>query len=493
MCRIKKKPHSTGFLVIALFLFAGLPKFASAQSPSWSDRGVLQHGVSYDLKLYAQSGQWSLVGLGRSSSGSCSLQFSRRLSGNVSFTESRNCGAVKVTAHFNISGWRGTSESISFALAVDGKAAESTGVADLFGKLTKSDTSLGRISKYWTISGTDSVAVKRRKQAQQGLATQQAEQRRIQEQQRLATQQAEQRRIQDQQRLATQQAEQRRIQDQQRLATQQAEQRRIQDQQRLATQQAEQRRIDAQQASNSSDALSTSSATNRSLVNNVGITSTFVNQVRGPVDIYWVNFKGEEVIYQRDLESGAAWRVDTYATHVWRFRQQGKLLAEHVVAVGANPVYEIFARQVTTSAPIQYLVAAGGGTGRPFNDQCTDVTHVVVRSGWWIDGVQVVCRGPSGSNFSLPHRGGLGGYQSVFTLQPNEHILGIVGTTHGSSGPYVYSIQFLTNLRVSEVFGNGGDDRGQRGFRSEIPNGLRFAGLHGSAGNFLTSIGLTMQ
>lgn len=43
----------------------------------------------------------------------------------------------------------------------------------------------------------------------------------------------------------------------------------------------------------------------------------FVNQSSSPVDIYWINFEGHRVLFQKDLPVNAAWTAGTYLTHPW--------------------------------------------------------------------------------------------------------------------------------------------------------------------------------
>jgi hypothetical protein len=129
---------------------------------------------------------------------------------------------------------------------------------------------------------------------------------------------------------------------------------------------------------------------------------------------------------------------------------------------------------------------AGSPEGTPFSDAC-DIAEIRVNAGWWIDGVQVVCRGGG----AMPLRGGGGGSAAAFVLQPGERLRGISGSTHGAHGAYVYSLQFHTDRRSSPVYGNGNEtDRGTRPFRFEVPAGAGAAGLTGSAGQYLHLIGL---
>jgi hypothetical protein len=135
---------------------------------------------------------------------------------------------------------------------------------------------------------------------------------------------------------------------------------------------------------------------------------------------------------------------------------------------------------------VQGLGPAGSAEGASFNDAC-DIAQIRLNAGWWIDGVQIVCRDGS----AMPLRGGAGGAATAFVLEPGEQLRGMSGSSHGSHGAYVYSLQFHTDRRSSPVYGNGNStDQGTRPFRLQVPTGARASGLNGSAGQYLHSIGL---
>lgn len=58
------------------------------------------------------------------------------------------------------------------------------------------------------------------------------------------------------------------------------------------------------------DALRSSNATTRASIN-------FVNRSSSAVDIYWINYEGDRVLYHAGLAVGAAWKVGTFLTHPW--------------------------------------------------------------------------------------------------------------------------------------------------------------------------------
>lgn len=46
-------------------------------------------------------------------------------------------------------------------------------------------------------------------------------------------------------------------------------------------------------------------------------TIEFVNQSRGPVDIYWINYEGHRVLYVAGLAAGSTCKIATFLTHPW--------------------------------------------------------------------------------------------------------------------------------------------------------------------------------
>jgi hypothetical protein len=43
----------------------------------------------------------------------------------------------------------------------------------------------------------------------------------------------------------------------------------------------------------------------------------FVNQSSSPVDIYWINFEGHRVLFEKNLAVNASWTAGTFLTHPW--------------------------------------------------------------------------------------------------------------------------------------------------------------------------------
>jgi len=46
-------------------------------------------------------------------------------------------------------------------------------------------------------------------------------------------------------------------------------------------------------------------------------TIEFVNQSSSAVDIYWINYDGHRVLYDRALAANSTWTADTFLTHPW--------------------------------------------------------------------------------------------------------------------------------------------------------------------------------
>ncbi|QXD16139.1 caspase family protein [Rhodocaloribacter litoris] len=62
---------------------------------------------------------------------------------------------------------------------------------------------------------------------------------------------------------------------------------------------------------------------------NAEVTLHLTNATGAPVQVYWLNFSGEEQDYGV-LEPDMTWQQGTFATHEWRFRQEGRLLMTYV-------------------------------------------------------------------------------------------------------------------------------------------------------------------
>lgn len=143
---------------------------------------------------------------------------------------------------------------------------------------------------------------------------------------------------------------------------------------------------------------------------------------------------------------------------------------------------------------------SGGGF---FMDQMNDdeeIASIVVRSGDWIDAVQIVARRGNDVRM-LPRRGGDGGGARTFALRPGEKILSISGSTgirrilnvkYDTYDNYISSIHIETNQ--GRVFKADGLPRyGFVRFSYFIPGGFELSGLKGRSGVYLDAIGIVMR
>ncbi len=137
-------------------------------------------------------------------------------------------------------------------------------------------------------------------------------------------------------------------------------------------------------------------------------------------------------------------------------------------------------------APATEIV--GGPGGSAFLDAAPPpgarVVEVRVRSGQYVDSVQLVYMLSDGHSVVGPRHGGNGGNLSVFRLDADEYLIGVSGRT----GSYIDSIEFQTNKRTSPTFGGNG---GNRDFQVEVPDNTRVVGFAGRDGQYLDAIGLT--
>ena len=117
-----------------------------------------------------------------------------------------------------------------------------------------------------------------------------------------------------------------------------------------------------------------------------------------------------------------------------------------------------------------------------FRDEATDIVGITLRSGWWIDAIQL-----KSNSKVFPSRGGTGGGYKEFILNQGERITRVSGTFGGLYGNYIISIQFHTNQRSSPVYG---EKRGSQNFNFRIPQGYVFAGFTGRYGQHLNGLGV---
>lgn len=150
-------------------------------------------------------------------------------------------------------------------------------------------------------------------------------------------------------------------------------------------------------------------------------------------------------------------------------------LIASLIALGAPGV----AAAQTTEGPF-------GANGDAYFEDLCDVAELRINAGWWIDGIQVVCR----DGQEMPQRGKTGGGRHVFSLEPGETIRQITGSAGGAYGSQVYSLQIHTSSRQSPVYGDGGPEKGQEAFVLSAA-GRQLSGVLGTTSNRgLSSIGI---
>ncbi|OJJ15080.1 hypothetical protein BKI52_40145 [marine bacterium AO1-C] len=129
--------------------------------------------------------------------------------------------------------------------------------------------------------------------------------------------------------------------------------------------------------------------------------------------------------------------------------------------------------QAQTASPYVY----GKTNGKYYSISVNNIKAIRVRSGDWIDGIQIV-----GSAKVTQLAGGRGGGMRTFTLRPGEKVVGIYGT-YGRQ--YVTSLQFRTNRgRYSQTFGK----KGGKAFSYIVRDRSYFVGFRVYAGQYMNGI-----
>jgi predicted Ser/Thr protein kinase len=114
------------------------------------------------------------------------------------------------------------------------------------------------------------------------------------------------------------------------------------------------------------------------------------------------------------------------------------------------------------------------------------VIGVKIRSGDWIDAVELLYKTADGKEESLGKHGGDRGGEDTFMLEEGEHITGITGKT----GPYVMSLTIITNKRKSKNYGRG---QGDVEYHYEVPHHDEIIGFFGRAGEYVNRIGILVR
>lgn len=129
------------------------------------------------------------------------------------------------------------------------------------------------------------------------------------------------------------------------------------------------------------------------------------------------------------------------------------------------------------------LKEVGGNGGSKF-DACAGgkVRGLHIRSGAWIDAVQVIYSNAQGQEDSTNRFGGQGGGLGAFMLEAGERIIRVGFTT----GQYVNSISIETDKHRCISFGH---ENGEAAY-FDIPENSEFAGFYGKCGAYVDSIGV---
>jgi hypothetical protein len=129
---------------------------------------------------------------------------------------------------------------------------------------------------------------------------------------------------------------------------------------------------------------------------------------------------------------------------------------------------------------------AGGGGGDEFADKHlpkgAKVVGVKIRSGDWIDSIELLYKTADGKIESLGRHGGDGGGEDTFMLEEGEYIKGITG----KSGTYVMSLTIITNKRMSKTYGLG---EGDRTYHYVLPSD-EVVGFYGRSAEYVDQIGI---
>jgi hypothetical protein len=134
------------------------------------------------------------------------------------------------------------------------------------------------------------------------------------------------------------------------------------------------------------------------------------------------------------------------------------------------------------------LGPSGGYGGSPFVDSVPSgavPSEILIRSGTYVDTLQMVLQLPNGQIEYMDRHGGNGGDADSFDLRDGEYITAI----GGRYGQYVDSIQFYTNMRISTIYGGSGGDAD---YYYEAPPGWQIVGFYGRSGDYVDAIGVVL-
>ncbi len=78
----------------------------------------------------------------------------------------------------------------------------------------------------------------------------------------------------------------------------------------------------------------------RSVDSRTTVTVTFSNTTQSPIEVLWLDYEGQEKHYG-SIEAGREWRQQTFATHPWRFKQDGRVVSAYTATENPQQYYVI--------------------------------------------------------------------------------------------------------------------------------------------------------
>ncbi|WP_306350802.1 jacalin-like lectin [Flavobacterium sp. '19STA2R22 D10 B1'] len=136
------------------------------------------------------------------------------------------------------------------------------------------------------------------------------------------------------------------------------------------------------------------------------------------------------------------------------------------------------------SLQIEKFGPSGGIGGNNFTIIAEgETTAIIIRSGSWIDAIQIAYTDANGKEERTAKCGGNGGTEQILKLAKEECITKV----SGRYGSYIDSIIFETNLGKKYTFGGPG---GHTNFTFTVPNKMNFAGFTGRSGSFVDALGI---
>jgi hypothetical protein len=138
---------------------------------------------------------------------------------------------------------------------------------------------------------------------------------------------------------------------------------------------------------------------------------------------------------------------------------------------------------------------SGGVGGSLFNDEPlleagTRVVRVEIRTGEFVDSVEITHLRPDETLLDLPHHGGFGGEEQTLDLNREEHITSLDGQYGNADTSFVNSIRIRTDQGRSLA---GGGPGGDGAYTYEAPQGFEIVGFFGRAGQFVDAIGIVLR